>query len=209
MVPSAESCDSGADEDCDGLLDCADDDCETDPACCTPFDELVPIVPPDADVLFVVDRSGSMDWLAQGTTNTRWLELRNAMATLDEEQVALLREKLSIKRANVVTEARVERKGGSAVIRRRKRTETEPEAPAAAQAVELVSSEPALESELKQWTQSRSEFNTNLNKPDSQAAQDRWQKSYFKGVQPSGESAPQSHQSRLRLNPFDADDAAT
>ena len=56
------------------------------------------------------------------------IELRNAMATLDEEQIALLREKLSIKRANVVTEARVERKGGAAVIRRRKRTETEPEA---------------------------------------------------------------------------------
>jgi translation initiation factor IF-2 len=74
------------------------------------------------------------------------IELRNAMATLDEEQVALLREKLSIKKTNVVTEARVERKGGAAVIRRRKRTaETEAEAgPGAAEplAAEAVALEP-------------------------------------------------------------------
>jgi translation initiation factor IF-2 len=59
------------------------------------------------------------------------IELRNAMATLDEQQISLLREKLSIKKSNVITEARVERKGGAAVIRRRKRTaEAEPEAAA-------------------------------------------------------------------------------
>jgi translation initiation factor IF-2 len=58
------------------------------------------------------------------------IELRNAMATLDEAQIALLREKLSVKKSDVVTEARVERKGGAAVIRRRKRTvEAEPPAP--------------------------------------------------------------------------------
>ena len=57
---------------------------------------------------------------------TLGIELRNAMATLDEEQIALLREKLSVKKTSGVTEARVERKGGSAVIRRRKRL-AEPE----------------------------------------------------------------------------------
>jgi translation initiation factor IF-2 len=77
------------------------------------------------------------------------IELRNAMATLDEEQIALLREKLSIKKTSGVTEARVERKGGAAVIRRRKRTaEAEPEgAPApfelvAAEAVTSTDAEP-------------------------------------------------------------------
>jgi len=69
------------------------------------------------------------------------IELRNAMATLDEEQITLLREKLSIKKTSGVTEARVERKGG-AVIRRRKRTaEAEPEAVLAP--LELVATEPA------------------------------------------------------------------
>jgi len=54
------------------------------------------------------------------------VELRNAMATLDEEQAAMLREKLSAKKSDRVTEARVEVTGGAAVIRRRKRTEPEP-----------------------------------------------------------------------------------
>jgi translation initiation factor IF-2 len=49
------------------------------------------------------------------------VELRNAMALLDEEQVQLLREKLGVKKREGVTEARVLRKGGTAVIRRRKR----------------------------------------------------------------------------------------
>jgi hypothetical protein len=31
--PSELSCTGGADEDCDGLIDCADSDCATDPAC--------------------------------------------------------------------------------------------------------------------------------------------------------------------------------
>jgi translation initiation factor IF-2 len=63
------------------------------------------------------------------------LELKNAMATLDEEQVAFLREKLSVRKTSGVTEARVEGKGGAAVIRRRKRVaeaEPEPVAPALA-----------------------------------------------------------------------------
>jgi len=80
--PSAESCTGGRDEDCDGAIDCADLDCDTHPSCCTPFDRSVPIVPPDAELLFVVDRSGSMDWPAVGTTRTRWEELRTAMDTV-------------------------------------------------------------------------------------------------------------------------------
>ncbi|MBM4383950.1 MAG: translation initiation factor IF-2 [Deltaproteobacteria bacterium] len=57
------------------------------------------------------------------------VELRNAMAMLDDAQVALLREKLSAKKVDRVTEARVE-VSGAAVIRRRKRTEPEPPPPA-------------------------------------------------------------------------------
>jgi len=86
---------------------------------------------------------------------TLGVELKNAMAPLEDEQIAFLREKLTLKRGDVVTEARVERKGGTAVIRRRKRVaEPEPEPVAVPPSVELVESEPvapppepALESE--------------------------------------------------------------
>ena len=53
------------------------------------------------------------------------IELRNAMATLDEAQSAFLREKLSAKKSDRSMEARVGVTGGASVIRRRKRTEPE------------------------------------------------------------------------------------
>jgi translation initiation factor IF-2 len=53
------------------------------------------------------------------------IELKSAMASLDDEQADTLREKLGAKRRGAVTEARVERKG-TAVIRRRKRRAPEP-----------------------------------------------------------------------------------
>ncbi len=82
VLPGVESCSGRLDEDCDGLVDCADSSCEADRACCTPYDEVVPVVPSSVELVFVVDRSGSMDWPAQGTTRTRWEELRSAMDTV-------------------------------------------------------------------------------------------------------------------------------
>lgn len=78
-LPGAERCTGGLDEDCDGRADCEDPLCFSDIACCTPFDESVPVIPSSVELLFVVDRSGSMDWPAVGTTRTRWEELRSAM----------------------------------------------------------------------------------------------------------------------------------
>jgi translation initiation factor IF-2 len=57
------------------------------------------------------------------------VELRNAMAPLDEDQVTLLRDKLSIKTSDLVTEARVDRKGSSVIRRRKKVAPVEPAAP--------------------------------------------------------------------------------
>ena len=57
------------------------------------------------------------------------IELKNAMASVDDDQAQLLREKLGARRG-AITEARLEAKGkGAAVIRRRKRTAAEDAAP--------------------------------------------------------------------------------
>jgi translation initiation factor IF-2 len=55
------------------------------------------------------------------------IELKNALASLEDDEVGLVREKLGAARKGPMVEQRVERKGGAAVIRRRKTVE--PEAP--------------------------------------------------------------------------------
>jgi Family of unknown function (DUF6065) len=64
-----------------------------------------------------------------------------------------------------------------------------------------LSEDPELEREHKLWSSSRDNFNADLNKPDSQAVQEEWQKGYFRGKTPSGKPAPEGHASRLRLKP--------
>lgn len=68
--------------------------------------------------------------------------------------------------------------------------------------IRKLSEEPALEQEFKKWSESRSGFNADLADHASKAAQDKWQKAYFKGIHPSGAQGPEGHRSRLRLRPF-------
>ena len=80
------------------------------------------------------------------------IDLKNAMASVDDDQAAMLRDKLGARKGNVL-EARLEAKGkGAAVIRRRKRTAEEPaveiapEAEAvAAPPIEVAPPEPEIE----------------------------------------------------------------
>jgi len=82
VVPATEICTGLADDDCDGLVDCEDPDCETDAACCTPWEDTLSVVPPNGEVMFVVDRSGSMQWPAVGSSASRWDELVGAMSSI-------------------------------------------------------------------------------------------------------------------------------
>jgi Family of unknown function (DUF6065) len=65
----------------------------------------------------------------------------------------------------------------------------------------LLSEAPELRRQFEQWTQTRGEFITDLNKPGSPAQAEGWQKHYYRGLdadaQPGGE-----HRTRLRLPPF-------
>ncbi len=60
---------------------------------------------------------------------TYGIELKNAMASLNEKQIELLREKIggASKSKRAVDERRLEGKGGTTVVRRRRRKEPEPE----------------------------------------------------------------------------------
>ena len=65
-----------------------------------------------------------------------------------------------------------------------------------------LSENPALESDYRLWSASRNDFNADLAKPGSKAAEERWQKNYFRGFTPSGQPGGDGHRSKLRLKPF-------
>lgn len=69
-------------------------------------------------------------------------------------------------------------------------------------AVKLLSESPELKSEFELWSNSRNHFNASLAEPGSKAAQEKWQKSYFRGMCPSGKPGPDEHRSKLRLRAF-------
>jgi len=52
------------------------------------------------------------------------------------------------------------------------------------------------------WSESRNTFNTDLLTPDSQARNQKWQKDYYRGYTPEGETGPDDHRTKLRLKPF-------
>ena len=66
-----------------------------------------------------------------------------------------------------------------------------------------LSEAPDLERRHKQWAEARGTFNAELLRPGSEAAEQRWQKMYFRGLEPTGEpGGVEGHRNRLRLKPF-------
>ncbi len=80
ILPSTEDCDDRVDNDCNGRVDCADPTCASSAACrpCMPGGERFTLTTSPADVLFVVDRSGSMT-LTTLDGATRWNALVSAV----------------------------------------------------------------------------------------------------------------------------------
>ncbi|MAG30434.1 MAG: translation initiation factor IF-2 [Deltaproteobacteria bacterium] len=72
------------------------------------------------------------------------IELKSAMASLEEDQIELLREKLGggAKATRSVDEKRVQGKGGTTVVRRRRRKEPEPEPEAIPEPLEVAEEVP-------------------------------------------------------------------
>lgn len=60
-----------------------------------------------------------------------------------------------------------------------------------------------LEKEYNLWSESRNAFNKGLQVNGSEAHQQRWQKTYFRGQRPDGEAGgAEGHRSKLSLKPF-------
>lgn len=79
--PQPEFCTDGVDSDCDGVADCDDPDCASDLACCTPGEDRFEVQPSPADVMFVVDASGSMNNGLEGA-GSRWNGLVTAISDI-------------------------------------------------------------------------------------------------------------------------------
>lgn len=67
-----------------------------------------------------------------------------------------------------------------------------------------LDSDPELASRYRGWASSRGQFNKDLADPDSTAARERWQKGYFRGINPDGTPGCPGHQTKLRPKPFPA-----
>jgi hypothetical protein len=65
-----------------------------------------------------------------------------------------------------------------------------------------ISENPRLESDFRLWSASRNDFNSSLATPGSKAADEGWQKTYFRGFTPSGQRGGDGHRSKLRLRSF-------
>jgi hypothetical protein len=67
----------------------------------------------------------------------------------------------------------------------------------------LLSEDAELKAQYETWSASRSQFNTDLKQPGSDALVEKWQKHYYRGLDADGRpNAAEDHRTRVRLKPF-------
>jgi hypothetical protein len=70
--------------------------------------------------------------------------------------------------------------------------------------IHVLDSAPTLQSQHETWCASRERFNSELLRPGSEAASEKWQKMYYRGVVPGSESLEsEDHRTRLRVKSFE------
>jgi Family of unknown function (DUF6065) len=67
----------------------------------------------------------------------------------------------------------------------------------------LLSKNPELKQQHEIWAASRNRFNADLNEEGSEAQAEKWQKLYYRGLDPTGQhGGAGDHRTRVRLKPF-------
>ena len=65
-----------------------------------------------------------------------------------------------------------------------------------------LSASPELKEQHEAWNRSRTDFNRDLRQPGSEAQDQKWQKLYYRGLDPAGRAAIADHRTRRRLKAF-------
>ena len=52
------------------------------------------------------------------------------------------------------------------------------------------------------WRQQRADFAQRLANHDPEAVEEKWQKTYYRGLYPQGDKGPGDHKIKLRVKPF-------
>lgn len=65
-----------------------------------------------------------------------------------------------------------------------------------------LDSDPELAARYRAWADARAQFNRDLGDPDSDAVRERWQKGYYRGLQPDGSTGCPDHRTKVRAKPF-------
>lgn len=69
--------------------------------------------------------------------------------------------------------------------------------------LQVLSADPELKAQHQAWSASRLQFNADLKQPGSEAQAEKWQKLYYRGLNPEGRATEiQEHRTRLKLKPF-------
>jgi Family of unknown function (DUF6065) len=65
-----------------------------------------------------------------------------------------------------------------------------------------LESDPEIMRQFTEWSRSRNEFQARMAREAPQSGAAKWQKNYYRGTDPSGQSPIADHQAKLRLAPF-------
>jgi len=61
---------------------------------------------------------------------------------------------------------------------------------------------PEIEEKFMQWSQSRDAFRAEMAQRTDAPPSEKWQKLYYRGLEPDGSACPVDHQAKLRIKPF-------